>query len=59
MKKSEMFKSIIKDMICLSFASDGHVTEERFEKILFMIDEYRDELSLEEYRAERSEKNEL
>ena len=38
MKKSEMYKSIIKDVIC---ASGIDITDEYFEKLVMLFDEYR------------------
>lgn len=50
MKRSEIYKSVIKDVIC---ACGEDITDECFEKLRMLFSEYNSAVSTEEYNKER------
>lgn len=50
MKKSEMYKEIIKDVIA---ASDGEITDGYFGRLNFLFEEYQTVLACEKYEEEK------
>lgn len=51
MKKSEMYKKTIIDVIC---ASGGEITDGRFEQLLMLFDEYAGAVRCEKWDEERA-----
>lgn len=55
MKKSEMYKKTIIDVIC---ASGGEITDGRFEQLLMLFDEYAGAVRCEKRDEERASERE-
>lgn len=55
MKKSEMYKKTIIDVIC---ASGGEITDGRFEQLLMLFDEYAGAVRCEKWDDERASERE-
>lgn len=51
MKKSEMYKKTIIDVIC---ASGGEITDGRFEQLLMLFETYTDAVRCEKWEEERA-----
>ena len=55
MKKSEMYKKTIIDVIC---ASGGEITDGRFEQLLMLFETYVDTVRCEKWEEERAAERE-
>ena len=55
MKKSEMYKKTIIDVIC---ASGGEITDGRFEQLLMLCDAYKSEVNVDKWEEERAAERE-
>lgn len=55
MKKSEMYKKTIIDVIC---ASGGEITDGRFEQLLMPFETYTDAVRCEKWEEERASERE-
>lgn len=51
MKKSEIYKKTIIDVIC---ASGGEITDGRFEQLLMLCDAYKSEVNIENWEEKRA-----